>query len=42
RCEFANAACRTGESPALLASAPGHAHACLRVQAGEILTTNPH
>ncbi|MCX6936620.1 MAG: ABC transporter ATP-binding protein [Verrucomicrobia bacterium] len=37
RCEFATAACRTGESPALLASAPGHAHACLRLQAGEIL-----
>jgi oligopeptide transport system ATP-binding protein len=37
RCEFATAACRTGESPALLASTPGHAHACLRVQAGEIL-----
>ena len=37
RCEFATAACRTGESPALLASAPAHAHACLRAHAGEIL-----
>ncbi len=42
RCEFAATACRTGESPALLASTPGHAHACLRAHAGEILTTNLH
>ena len=36
RCEFAASACRTGSSPALAPCAPDHAHACLRVQAGEI------
>jgi oligopeptide transport system ATP-binding protein len=36
RCEFAVNRC-TAEQPALVAVAPGHAQACLRVQAGEIL-----
>ncbi|HTB80416.1 MAG TPA: ABC transporter ATP-binding protein [Opitutaceae bacterium] len=35
RCEFAVARCRTDE-PALADFKPGHAQACLRVQAGEI------
>ncbi|QYM80397.1 ABC transporter ATP-binding protein [Horticoccus luteus] len=35
RCEYATARC-TAETPALLPSAPGHLHACLRVQAGEL------
>jgi oligopeptide transport system ATP-binding protein len=36
RCEFAAPACRTGSAPALASCAPAHAHACLRVHAGEI------
>jgi oligopeptide transport system ATP-binding protein len=36
RCEYAVNRC-TAEQPALEAVAPGHAQACLRVQAGEIL-----
>ena len=35
RCEFATDRCRA-EAPALAAVKPGHAHACLRVQAGEL------
>ena len=35
RCEFATERCRTTVPP-LLEVAPGHAHACLRAQAGEI------
>ncbi len=35
RCEFAVDRCRTG-NVGLAPAAPGHAHACLRVQAGEI------
>jgi oligopeptide transport system ATP-binding protein len=35
RCEQAVDRCRA-ETPALVAIAPGHAHACLRAQAGEI------
>ncbi len=35
RCEFAVDRCRTSEV-ALAPAGPGHAHACLRVQAGEI------
>jgi oligopeptide transport system ATP-binding protein len=35
RCEFAAERCRTTVPP-LLEVAPGHAHACLRAQAGEI------
>ncbi len=35
RCEFAAERCRV-ETPALVEIAPGHAHACLRAQAGEI------
>ena len=35
RCEFATDRCRT-ESPVLSAPNAGHAHACLRAQAGEI------
>jgi oligopeptide transport system ATP-binding protein len=35
RCEFAADRCREG-NVALAPAAPGHAHACLRVQAGEI------
>jgi oligopeptide transport system ATP-binding protein len=35
RCEFAVARCHTDE-PGLLEIKPGHAQACLRVQAGEI------
>jgi oligopeptide transport system ATP-binding protein len=35
RCEFAVERCRI-ETPALLDCEPGHAHACLRAQAGEI------
>jgi oligopeptide transport system ATP-binding protein len=35
RCEFAAAVC-TSARPELQESSPGHAHACLRVQAGEI------
>jgi oligopeptide transport system ATP-binding protein len=38
RCEFATDRCRT-VPPQLVEYQPGHAHACLRVQAGEILTT---
>ena len=41
RCEFATDRCRT-VTPQLVAYKPGHAHACLRVQAGENLTTNGH
>ncbi len=36
RCEFAADQCRVGSSPALTEAAPGHAHACLRVHAGQI------
>lgn len=36
RCEFAADACRVGTAPTLFEAAPGHAHACLRVHAGEI------
>jgi oligopeptide transport system ATP-binding protein len=36
RCEFAASACRTGPAPVLASCAPDHAHACLRVHAGEI------
>ncbi len=36
RCTFAQPMC-TATTPQLKESAPGHAHACLRVQAGEIL-----
>jgi oligopeptide transport system ATP-binding protein len=35
RCEFAAERCRV-ETPALVAIAPTHSHACLRAQAGEI------
>ncbi len=35
RCEFATATCQATQ-PELQAVAPGHAHACLRVQAGEL------
>jgi oligopeptide transport system ATP-binding protein len=35
RCEFATTTCQAAR-PELTASAPGHFHACLRVQAGEI------
>lgn len=35
RCEFAADRCRA-ETPALREATPGHAHACLRAQAGEI------
>jgi oligopeptide transport system ATP-binding protein len=35
RCEFAAGRCHTGE-PGLMEFKPGHAQACLRVQAGEI------
>jgi oligopeptide transport system ATP-binding protein len=35
RCEFATTTCQAAR-PELAASAPGHFHACLRVQAGEI------
>jgi oligopeptide transport system ATP-binding protein len=35
RCEFATGACHT-QDPGLRELAPGHASACLRVQAGEI------
>jgi len=41
RCEFATDRCRT-TTPQLVEYQPGHAHACLRVQAGEIFTTNGH
>jgi oligopeptide transport system ATP-binding protein len=36
RCEFAIDRCQTNQ-PALASVAPGHAQACLRVQAGEVL-----
>jgi oligopeptide transport system ATP-binding protein len=36
RCEFAADACRQGSAPALAEASPGHAHACLRVHAGEL------
>ncbi len=36
RCEFAAERCRS-ETPELAEEKPGHRHACLRVQAGEIL-----
>ena len=35
RCEFATDHCQTSE-PALVEAKPGHGHACLRVQAGQI------
>jgi oligopeptide transport system ATP-binding protein len=41
RCEFATDRCRT-VTPQLVEWQPGHSHACLRVQAGENLTTNGH
>jgi oligopeptide transport system ATP-binding protein len=40
RCEFATDRCRR-ETPALVEVAPGHAHACLRAQAGEIPSPLP-
>ena len=41
RCEFATDACRVGEAPDLKEINPNHSTACLRVQAGEILTAFP-
>ncbi|HEY4300775.1 MAG TPA: ABC transporter ATP-binding protein [Candidatus Didemnitutus sp.] len=40
RCEFATDRCRS-ETPRLVEIAPGHAHACLRAQAGEIPSPLP-
>jgi oligopeptide/dipeptide ABC transporter ATP-binding protein len=36
RCGFATAKCRQGARPSLVSCSPGHSHACLRVQQGEI------
>jgi oligopeptide transport system ATP-binding protein len=36
RCEFAADPCRAGPPPPLFEAAPGHAHACLRANDGEI------
>lgn len=36
RCEHATPACRVGDAPALHEAAPGRAHACPRVHAGEV------
>lgn len=36
RCAFATERCRQGDAPSLVEHTPGHAHACLRVAAGEL------